>query len=215
MFDLNSLTNINCLICRDKLIDISDREADKKCTKKEYRVYLKPLTKLDCGHYYHINCIKTAIISESISSTYNNHFSKKCPYCSCKINKVVPLFNELVNKDMLFDKKEVVIKKSINNIKNTDNKKARCICITASGKKCKLFESSIGSKYCRIHKYHMDKYNTNTNEMNTNTSEMDTNTNEMNANMNEINANMNEMDTNTNEMNTNTILENKYNTVVV
>ena len=68
MFDLNSLTNINCLICRDKLIDISDREADKKCTKKEYRVYLKPLTKLDCGHYYHINCIKTAIISESISS---------------------------------------------------------------------------------------------------------------------------------------------------
>ena len=202
MFDLNSLTNINCLICRDKLIDISDREADKKCTKKEYRVYLKPLTKLDCGHYYHINCIKTAIISESISSTYNNHFSKKCPYCSCKINKVVPLFNELVNKDMLFDKKEVVIKKSINNIKNTDNKKARCICITASGKKCKLFESSIGSKYCRIHKYHMDKSSIpEINTSYTSTNEMDTNTNEMN--------------TNTNEMNTNTILANKYNTFVV
>jgi hypothetical protein len=186
MFDLNSITNIDCLICRDKLIDISDREVNKKFTKKEYKVYLKPLTKLDCEHYYHINCIKTAIVSSTVPSTYNHLIFKKCPYCSCKINKITPLFNELVNKDMLFDKKEVVIKKSIKNIKNTDNKKARCICTTASGKKCKLFESSIGSKYCRIHKYHMDKSNIpEMNTTSTSTNEMDTSTNEMDTSMNE------------------------------
>ncbi len=201
MFDLNSIINVDCLICRDKLIDISDREVGKTFTKKEYRIYLQPLTKLDCKHYYHINCLKASIISDAKLSY--NIISKKCPYCSNQINGIISLFNDLKNKDMLYDKKVVSVKRIVKKQTDIDNEKSRCISTTVSGKKCKLFESSIGSKYCRIHKYHMDKSKIH-NEMNTThtyTNEMNTNTN-MNMNMN---TNMNEMNTNMNEMNTNII----------
>jgi len=198
MFDFNSIINVDCLICRDKLIDISDREVGKTFTKKEYRIYLQPLTKLDCKHYYHINCLKASIISDA--KLNYNIISKKCPYCSNKINGIISLFNDLKNKDMLYNKKVVSVKRIVkkhkhnDNDNDNDNKRSRCISTTVSGKKCKLFESSIGSKYCRIHKYHMDKSNIH-NEMNTNTN-MNTNMNEMNTNMNEMNTNMNDWQNN-------------------
>ena len=149
MFDINTISNTTCLICRDKLFDITERDPDKKFTKKEYKIYLKPITKLDCNHYYHIECLKASYLVESKGSFYN--FSKKCPYCSSKTSRINSLYNELDCKnELIYDKP----KREIKRIKNNNDcleKKHKCVCITASGKRCKLFEKYPGSKYCRIH----------------------------------------------------------------
>ena len=55
---LNECNNENkCIICSDNLT--------------------LGIVTLECGHKYHINCLKLS---------FNKYESKKCPYCSKKVN---------------------------------------------------------------------------------------------------------------------------------
>lgn len=149
MFDINTIKNLKCLICRQNLVELEDREDNKCLTKKDYKKYLNDITKLECNHYYHISCLKCALINDPRNTSYSINLSKKCPYCNKKINRIISYFKELNNNNELNLKYER--KNTYKTNENNATKRERCLCITNSGEKCKLFEKSPGSKYCRIH----------------------------------------------------------------
>ena len=150
MIDLIEISKNTCLICRDNLFDISERDSSKKYTLKEYKVLLNPIVKLDCGHYFHIDCLKTAILSSN-KLIYCNNLKKNCPYCNSKIDKITSFYNQ--NKKILIDKKTTQkFKVKENNDSNSKlKKKNRCSAITSNGHKCKFTEEEIGSNYCKMH----------------------------------------------------------------
>ena len=39
MFDINTIKNLKCLICRQNLVELEDREDNKCLTKKDYKRY--------------------------------------------------------------------------------------------------------------------------------------------------------------------------------
>ena len=41
MFDINTIKNLKCLICRQNLVELEDREDNKCLTKKDYKRYLR------------------------------------------------------------------------------------------------------------------------------------------------------------------------------